>query len=270
MVNKGFFQSREKAKSAVMAGIVYVNGIRIDKAGTGVSEDSDFYIKEDICPYVSRGGLKLAKAISSFDIQLNDLVAVDIGASTGGFTDCMLKNGAKKVYAIDVGYGQLDWGLRNDPRVVNMEKVNVRYLDTDKIEEKADFISIDVSFISLKLIFPVAVRILSDNGQLVCLVKPQFEAGREQVGKKGIVRDENVHKEVIEKVIQYAVGSGLYPAELTFSPMTGAKGNIEYLLYLNKENPDQYQKEDLEPAMNESKWIEKIKEVVKESHDTLS
>lgn len=217
-----------------MAGIVYVNGQREDKPGTGIREDAEIYVKEDTCPYVSRGGLKLAKAIESFQLDLNGIVAVDIGASTGGFTDCMLKKGARKVYSIDVGYGQLDWSLRNDARVVNMEKVNIRYLESDKIADKADFISIDVSFISLKLVFPVAAELLGEDGKLVCLVKPQFEAGREQVGKKGIVRDIAVHKEVINNVIGYGTANGLYPQGLDFSPMTGAKGNIEYLLLLSK------------------------------------
>lgn len=256
LVNKGFFQSRERAKASIMAGIVYVDGMRVDKAGTGVNQDADIYIKEDTCPYVSRGGLKLAKAISAFQLVLEGSVAVDIGASTGGFTDCMLKNGARKVYSIDVGYGQLDWSLRNDPRVVNMEKVNIRYLEKDKVEEKADFISIDVSFISLKLVFPVASALLSDAGKLVCLVKPQFEAGREQVGKKGIVRDQAVHKQVIENVIEYAKANGLYPQGLDFSPMTGAKGNIEYLLLLAKENTE----EDYKPV---------IDAVVRTSHEQL-
>ena len=253
LVNRGFFPSREKAKSAVMAGIVFVDGIRVDKAGTGIREDAELFIKEDLCPYVSRGGLKLAKAIEAFDFKLAGATAVDIGASTGGFTDCMLKNGAEKVYAIDVGYGQLDWNLRNDPRVVNMEKVNVRYLETEKIAEKADFISIDVSFISLKLVFPVAAELLSDEGAIVCLVKPQFEAGREQVGKNGIVRDIAVHKEVILNVIQYAEQNGLYPEDLTFSPMTGAKGNIEYLLMLKKHTDHQFDRvETIESVVNES------------------
>ncbi|MDF2653554.1 MAG: TlyA family methyltransferase [Bacillota bacterium] len=239
LVNRGFFPSRERAKAAVMAGIVYVDGQRVDKAGTGVREDADLFVKEDTCPYVSRGGLKLAKAIQSFQLSLENAVAVDIGASTGGFTDCMLKNGARKVYSIDVGYGQLDWTLRNDPRVVNMEKVNIRYLEPEKIEDKADFISIDVSFISLKLVFPVAASLLSESGRLVCLVKPQFEAGREQVGKKGIVRDKAVHEEVIGNVIRYAEINGLYSHGLDFSPMTGAKGNIEYLLLLSKDKNQQ-------------------------------
>lgn len=239
LVQKGFFQSRERAKSAVMAGIVYVDGQREDKAGTNISLEAEITVKGDRCPFVSRGGLKLVKALETFALKLEDHIAVDIGASTGGFTDCMLQNGARKVYAIDVGYGQLDWKLRNDPRVVNMEKINVRYLEPEAISEKADFISIDVSFISLKLVFPVAAGLLSDEGNLVCLVKPQFEAGREQVGKNGIVREEKVHVEVIEKVISYGVAAGLCPQGLTFSPMTGAKGNIEYLLHLNKkENPN--------------------------------
>lgn len=229
------FTSREKAKSSIMAGLIYVDGQRIDKPGTPVDFDSEITVKEDLCPYVSRGGLKLEKALKLFDFSLKDSVAVDIGASTGGFTDCMLQKGAKKVYAIDVGYGQLDWKLRNDDRVVNMEKVNVRYLDPESIDEKADFISIDVSFISLNLVFPVASKLLSEEGSLVCLVKPQFEAGRNQVGKKGIVRDSKVHREVIEKVIKYGENNGLYSHGLTYSPVTGTKGNIEYLLFMKKE-----------------------------------
>lgn len=234
LVKKGFYQSRERAKAAIMAGIVYVDGQKSDKAGNMIKPESEIFVKENLCPYVSRGGLKLEKSMTEFDLQLTDTVCMDIGASTGGFTDCMLQNGAVKVYAIDVGYGQLDWKLRNDPRVVNMEKCNVRYLDTDLIEEPVDFISIDVSFISLKLIFPVAAKVLARDGEIVCLVKPQFEAGREQVGKKGIVRDRKVHREVIENVIRYAEENGLYVHGLTFSPVTGAKGNIEYLLHLSK------------------------------------
>ena len=195
------FPSREKAKASVMAGLVYVDGQRVDKPGTSVDTEAEITVKEALCPYVSRGGLKLEKALELYGFSLENATAVDIGASTGGFTDCMLQKGAKKVFAIDVGYGQLDWKLRNDPRVVNMEKTNVRYLDTDTVDSDVDFISIDVSFISLKLIFPVAAKLLADDGSLVCLVKPQFEAGRSQVGKKGIVRDASVHKEVIENVI---------------------------------------------------------------------
>ncbi len=255
LVNKGLFTSREKAKAAIMAGIVYVDGQKVDKAGTSIDVESEIFVKENLCPYVSRGGLKLEKAMELFNFQLDNTVCVDMGASTGGFTDCMLQKGASKVYAIDVGYGQLDYKLRIDERVVNMEKTNIRYMDTDLIKEPADFISIDVSFISLNLILPVASKVLSDDGSVVCLVKPQFEAGREQVGKKGIVRDKNVHKEVIENVIGYADKVGLYPAGLTFSPVTGAKGNIEYLLYLTKEKRD----------FDESS----IKQIVEDSHREL-
>lgn len=217
------FPSREKAKASVMAGLVYVDGQRVDKPGTSVDTEAEITVKEALCPYVSRGGLKLEKALELYGFSLENATAVDIGASTGGFTDCMLQKGAKKVFAIDVGYGQLDWKLRNDPRVVNMEKTNVRYLDTDTVDSDVDFISIDVSFISLKLIFPVAAKLLADDGSLVCLVKPQFEAGRSQVGKKGIVRDASVHKEVIENVIGYGKDNGLYSHGLTYSPVTGTK-----------------------------------------------
>ncbi len=234
LTERGIFPSREKAKASVMAGLIYVDGQRTDKPGTPVDTKAEISVKEDLCPYVSRGGLKLEKAIEVFGFSLDGKTAADIGASTGGFTDCMLKNGARKVFAIDVGYGQLDWKLRNDSRVINMEKVNVRYLDTGTIPDIIDFISIDVSFISLKLVFPVASSLLSDDGSLVCLVKPQFEAGREQVGKKGIVRDAAVHAEVIAKVIGYGEDNGLYSHGLTYSPVTGTKGNIEYLLYMKK------------------------------------
>lgn len=238
LTEKGMFPSREKAKASIMAGLVYVDGQRIDKPGTPVDGDADITIKEDLCPYVSRGGLKLEKAIDEFGFSLKGVTAVDIGASTGGFTDCMLRNGAEKVFAIDVGYGQLDWKLRNDPRVVNMEKINVRYLDTDLIDDNVGFISIDVSFISLKLVFPVAAGLLSGDGSIVCLVKPQFEAGRRQVGKKGIVRDPAVHEEVLANVIGYGKENGLFCHGLTYSPVTGTKGNIEYLLWLKKEPSD--------------------------------
>jgi len=234
----GLFPSREKAKTSIMAGLVYVDGQMIDKPGMNVSETAKISVREDLCPYVSRGGLKLEKALKSFDLELEGVSAVDIGASTGGFTDCMLQNGATHVYCIDVGYGQLDWKLRNDPRVTNMEKCNVRYLDTALIDNEIGFISIDVSFISLKLVFPVASELLSEDGSLVCLVKPQFEAGREQVGKKGIVRDKNVHRQVIENVISYGEENGLYAHGLTYSPVTGTKGNIEYLLFMKKKKCD--------------------------------
>ncbi len=235
-----------------MAGIVFVDGQKSDKAGNMVDTDAELFVKENLCPYVSRGGLKLEKSIKEFDLSLDKAVCMDIGASTGGFTDCMLQNGAAKVYAIDVGYGQLDWKLRSDPRVVNMEKCNVRYLDTALIEEPIDFISIDVSFISLRLIFPVAVQVLAESGEIVCLVKPQFEAGRDQVGKKGIVRDRKVHQEVIENVIGYAAANGLYPQGLTFSPVTGAKGNIEYLLHLCKQENLCYNVSCIQEIVNNS------------------
>lgn len=235
LVKKGFYPSREKAKSAIMAGLVFVDGQISDKAGMSINIDCDIKVKQDLYPYVSRGGLKLEKAIDLFSIDLKDKVCMDVGASTGGFTDCMLMNGAAKVYAVDVGYGQLAWKLRSDSRVINIEKCNFRYFDQSQVDEEIDFMSMDVSFISLKLIFPMATKLLKDGGSILCLVKPQFEAGRQQVGKKGIVRDINVHVEVIEKVISYARENELIAKNLTFSPITGAKGNIEYLLYLNKQ-----------------------------------
>ena len=221
-----------------MAGIILVDGQISDKAGNLIDEDSQITIKENICPYVSRGGLKLEKSVKTWGLDLSQNVCMDIGASTGGFTDCMLQNGASKVYAVDVGYGQLDYKLRCNPKVINMEKCNIRYIDKTSIDP-LDFISIDVSFISLKLVFPVAAQLLKQSGKIVCLVKPQFEAGGEQVGKKGIVRDKKVHIQVIENVVKYAIESGLNPSGLTYSPVKGAKGNIEYLLYIDgksKEN----------------------------------
>ena len=234
LVNNGLASSRDNAKRTIMAGLVTVDGIVETKSGQKFDVDSEFKVKDKLLKYVSRGGLKLEKAIPSFNIKLNGCYAVDMGASTGGFTDCMLMNGALKVYALDVGYGQLDYKLRVDPRVINMEKTNIRYLDTTLIEEPIDFISIDVSFISLRHMFPVASEILKDAGAVMCLIKPQFEAGREQVGKKGIVRDSKIHVEVIENVISYASDNGLYPHGLDYSPVKGTKGNIEYLLYLRK------------------------------------
>ena len=234
LVNMGLATSRDNAKRTIMAGLVTVDGVVETKSGQKFDVDSEIVVKDKLLKYVSRGGLKLEKAIESFDINLKGYYTVDMGASTGGFTDCMLMNGAAKVYALDVGYGQLDYKLRVDSRVVNMEKTNIRYLDTALIEEPIDFISIDVSFISLKHMFPVASEILKDSGSVMCLIKPQFEAGREQVGKKGIVRDSKVHVEVIKNVIGYAALDGLYPHGLDYSPVKGTKGNIEYLLYLKK------------------------------------
>ena len=235
--------------------VVFVDGERSDKAGNMIEDDAEILVKENQCPYVSRGGLKLEKSIQTFNLSMQGKICMDIGASTGGFTDCMLQNGARKVYAVDVGYGQLDYKLRIDDRVKNMEKCNIRYLDPESIQDDIDFISIDVSFISLKLVFPVATKLLKEDGKLVCLVKPQFEAGREQVGKKGIVRDEKVHLEVIENVISYALENDLYPTGLTFSPVTGAKGNIEYLLCLSKDEKDRF---ELEPE-----------KIVRDSHKEL-
>lgn len=234
LVERNLVSGRDKAKAYIMAGIVFMDGIIMDKPGTMVDPAAEISIKKSICPYVSRGGLKLEKAIEVFDIDLEGKIAVDMGASTGGFTDCMLISGAKKVYAVDVGYGQLAYKLRQDPRVVCIEKTNIRYLKDSSITDKPDFISIDVSFISLKLILPVAARLLNKEGDLICLVKPQFEAGRQQVGKKGIVREPAVHVEVLEKVIEYGKSVGFFVKNMSHSPVTGTKGNIEYLLYFNK------------------------------------
>ena len=247
LVNKGLVESRDKAKRTIMAGLVTVDGQLEDKAGQKFDMDQEFVVKQKLCPYVSRGGLKLKKAIDVFGITAKNCICMDMGASTGGFTDCMLQNGAQKVYSIDVGYGQLDYKLRIDSCVVNMEKTNIRYLDTSLIKEPIDLISIDVSFISLKHMFPIASAVLSENGSILCLIKPQFEAGREQVGKKGIVRDRNVHREVIEKVIGYAALNGLHPHALSYSPVKGTKGNIEYLLYLKKTLADQESSQKIDP-----------------------
>ncbi len=232
LTSKGYFESREKAKSAIMAGLVFVDGERVDKAGTLVDEHAGFVIKGNPIPYVSRGGLKLEKAVQAFDINLADKVCIDVGASTGGFTDVMLKNGAAKVFSVDVGYGQLAWELRNHPKVVCMERTNFRYVRPEDIGETVDFGSIDVSFISLKLMLPPLKALLRESGQVVCLIKPQFEAGRSKVGKKGVVRDPLVHEEVINAIMLNAKGLGFSIRGLSFSPITGPEGNIEYLLYL--------------------------------------
>ena len=234
MMERSLAPSREKAKAFIMAGDVYVDGQKEDKAGTMFPETVKIEVRGNTLPYVSRGGLKLEKAMKNFDVTLEGKVCMDVGASTGGFTDCMLQNGAVKVYSIDVGYGQLDWKLRNDPRVVCMEKTNIRYVVPENLGEPADFSSIDVSFISLtKVLLPVR-NLLTDEGEIVCLIKPQFEAGREKVGKKGVVRDPAVHQEVIEKVRDYAMSIFMEPCHLSFSPIKGPEGNIEYLLHLKK------------------------------------
>ena len=252
LVEKGFFESREKAKASIMAGVVYVDEQKIDKAGEEVSVDAKIEVRGNVCPYVSRGGLKLEKAINSFGVNLKDKVCMDIGASTGGFTDCMLQNGAKKVFSVDVGYGQFAWKLRQDERVVCMERTNIRYVTEEQIREKLDFASIDVSFISLTKVLPVAFNLLKDDGEVVALIKPQFEAGREQVGKKGVVRDSKVHKEVIEKVIEFSRNIGFGVKNLSFSPIKGPEGNIEFLLYLGK-NGDTIV--DVEKVVEETKIL---------------
>ena len=233
LVDRGLVQSRERAKVVIMEGLVYVNGQKSDKAGTPVKEDDRIEVRGETLRYVSRGGLKLETAMAVLDLpSLQGAVAIDAGASTGGFTDCMLQNGAAKVYAVDVGYGQLAWALRNDPRVVCMERTNVRYLTKDDIPEPLDFGSVDVSFISLRLILPALRPLLKETGELVCLVKPQFEAGREKVGKKGVVRDKAVHREVLEQFLRHAAESQFFVKDLTFSPIRGPEGNIEYLGHL--------------------------------------
>ena len=239
LTERGLLDSRQKAQATIMSGIVFVNGQRVDKVGTAVSNDALIEIRGTTLPYVSRGGLKLEKAMQTFPLTLAGKICADIGASTGGFTDCMLQNGAKKVYAVDVGYGQLDWKLRNDVRVVCMERTNARYLTHEEIPEELDFASVDVSFISLKLIFPALYGLLREGGEIACLIKPQFEAGREKVGKKGVVRDPAVHLEVLEHFLIHAKENHFTVLGITYSPIRGPEGNIEYLGFLRKsEEPD--------------------------------
>ena len=234
LTERGLLDSRHKAQATIMSGIVFVNGQRVDKAGTAVANDAQIEIRGATLQYVSRGGLKLEKAMQTFPLDLHDKICADIGASTGGFTDCMLQNGAKKVYAVDVGYGQLDWKLRNDARVVCMERTNARYLTHEEIPDELDFASIDVSFISLKLIFPALYGLLRQGGEIACLIKPQFEAGREKVGKKGVVRDPAVHLEVLEHFLSHANENPFTVLGITYSPIRGPEGNIEYLGFLRK------------------------------------
>ena len=255
LTERGLQESRQRAQAVIMSGEVFVNGQRVDKPGTAVAEDAQIEIRGGSLAYVSRGGLKLEKAMATFPIDLHGAVCADIGASTGGFTDCMLQNGAEKVYAVDVGYGQLAWKLRSDPRVVCLERTNARYLTHEQVPDELDFASVDVSFISLKLILPPLNGLLKDGGHAACLVKPQFEAGREKVGKKGVVRDPDVHLEVLEHFLDHAKESSFTVLGLTYSPIRGPEGNIEYLGYLEK-----------------GPWQERtfdLKALVEESHQTL-
>ena len=257
LVNRGLAPSREKAKTMIMEGNVFVNNNREDKAGSMFSDDCVIEIHGNTLKYVSRGGLKLEKAMTHFGIVLDGKVCMDIGASTGGFTDCMLQNGASKVYAVDVGYGQFAWKLRQDERVVCMEKTNIRYVTPADIDDALDFASVDVSFISLTKVLGPARELLKEHGQMVCLIKPQFEAGREKVGKKGVVRDKTVHEEVIEKVIGFAMENGFSIHNLEYSPIKGPEGNIEYLVYIEKDdNPKKEESVD-------------IHEVVEAAHGSL-
>lgn len=239
LTERGLQESRQRAQAVIMSGEVFVNGQRVDKPGTAVAEDAQIEVRGGTLAYVSRGGLKLEKAMAAFPIDLNGAVCADIGASTGGFTDCMLQNGAKKVYAVDVGYGQLAWKLRCDERVVNMERTNIRHVTSDMLAEPVEFFSVDVSFISLKHIFPVAQNICAEGAKGVCLVKPQFEAGKEKVGKKGVVREPETHFEVICQARSYAMENGFSALGLDFSPVKGPEGNIEFLMQVEKSDAPQ-------------------------------
>ena len=259
LVNRNLAESREKAKAIIMSGIVYVDGQKEDKAGTMFEDTVSVEVRGHTLAYVSRGGLKLEKAMTHFGVTLNGKICMDVGASTGGFTDCMLQNGAVKVYSVDVGHGQLAWKLRNDERVVCMEKTNIRYVTPEDIPDRIQFASIDVSFISLTKVLGPVKELLTENGQIVCLIKPQFEAGREKVGKKGVVREKSTHLEVIESVIAFAKSIGFGILNLEFSPIKGPEGNIEYLLYLQNH-----------PELADEKGVEiDPKTIVEEAHNTL-
>lgn len=263
LVKKGLAESREKAKAYIMSGIVYVNDQKEDKAGDLFEEDTaKVEVRGATLKYVSRGGLKLEKAIEKHQLRFDGKVCMDIGASTGGFTDCMLQNGAAKVYAVDVGHGQLAWKLRNDERVVCMEKTNFRYMVRDDIEDDLDFASVDVSFISLKKILPPAYALLKGNAEMVCLIKPQFETEKEKVGKKGVVREPSVHKEVVVSVISFMMETGFEVLDLDFSPIRGPEGNIEYLAYIRKS-------QDGTPKELDAEWMGKIDAIVQSSHQQL-
>ena len=258
LFERGMAESREKAKAMIMAGQVYVNNIKSTKAGVNIKDSDCIEVRGEKMPYVSRGGYKLEKAVKEFGLSLQSCVCMDIGASTGGFTDCMLINGASKVYSIDVGYGQLAWKLRTDPRVVNMERTNFRYVTHEEIPEDIDFASVDVSFISLKLIIPVMHSLLKTGGQAVCLIKPQFEAGKDKVGKKGVVRELQTHIDVIDSIYKFVLENGFSVLNLDYSPIKGPQGNIEYLIYIEKSD---------EPVSKITVTPEKIAEL---SHEKLS
>lgn len=258
LVEKGICESREKAKTNIMAGLIFVDGKRVDKAGEKVKVDADIIFKGEKLKYVSRGGLKLEKAMNTFGIDLTDKVCMDIGASTGGFTDCMLQNNASKVFAVDVGYGQFAWKLRTDERVVCMEKTNIRYVTPEDIGIALDFASIDVSFISLRTIMPAVKALLGDKGEVVALIKPQFEAGRDKVGKKGVVRDKEVHLEVINTIVNFLMENELNVLGLSYSPIKGPEGNREYLVYFTKDKKKEGSFE-----------LSQIEDVVNESHSQL-
>ncbi|NBG88778.1 TlyA family RNA methyltransferase [Isachenkonia alkalipeptolytica] len=259
LVDKGLLDSREKAKRRIMSGTVFVDGQRCDKPGMKVAPEASIDIKGKSLPFVSRGGLKLKKAVEEFGLDLSNTVCLDIGSSTGGFTDCMLQEGARKVFSIDVGYGQLAYKLRQDPRVVVMERTNIRHVTLADIKEKADFISVDVSFISLKLVLPVAKKLLKENGCMVVLIKPQFEAGRGKVGKNGVIRNPQTHREVLIKVIDFIQEENIGIAQLSFSPIQGPKGNMEFLAYLQNQN-DYWEKSTTE---------DNVERVVSKAHDNF-
>ena len=254
---RGYAETREKAKAMIMAGSVYLNGQKALKGGVNIKETDVIEVRGTVNPFVSRGGLKLDKAVRSFGLDLNDCICMDIGASTGGFTDCMLTNGAKKVYSIDVGYGQLAWKLRCDERVVNLERTNFRYVTREQVPDEVDFASVDVSFISLKLILPVMHTLLKNGGRSVCLIKPQFEAGKENIGKKGVVRDKSVHENVVENITNFASENGFKVIGVDFSPIKGPEGNIEYLMYIEKSDD------------GEMLWEGSVHELVELSHENL-
>jgi 23S rRNA (cytidine1920-2'-O)/16S rRNA (cytidine1409-2'-O)-methyltransferase len=258
LVNRGLCDTREKAKRSIMAGLVFSDTTRMDKPGEKIETDAPLHVKGDVIPYVGRGGLKLEKALNVFHFDVKEKIGMDIGASTGGFTDCALQNGAKSIYAIDVGYNQLAWKLRNDPRVSVMERTNFRYVTPDQLTNGIpEFATIDVSFISLRIILPVLTQIMGE-GDVIALIKPQFEAGREEVGKKGIVRDEKVHERVITEIVAFAKKTGIYPIDLSFSPITGGDGNIEFLMH------GEVNKAERTEVSNEM-----ISKVVREAHDTF-